>query len=120
MAITDLEQQVINLTKKWYNYVSLDHHKDRDCHWYIEKRYSYGQFATYTAVHNGYRIEPWSSPPVASEEDAMLLLINKITREINDAIKGTKMDLEYAKSNPEDMFYTVEEYEKQLAVLEAK
>jgi hypothetical protein len=116
----DLEQQIINLTKKYYSYVSLDHHKDRDCHWYITKSYSYGQAPKYTASHHGYRIEPWDSLPVDNEEDAMLLLINKITREINDAIKGTRMDLEYAKENPGDSFYTLEEYERQLAVLEAK
>jgi hypothetical protein len=117
--MTDLEKQLIDLTKKWYNYVSIDHHKDRDCHWYIEKRYSYGEPAKYTAVHHGYIVESWSSLPVDNEEDAMLLLINKITREIMDAIKGIKMDLENVRENPNDSFYSAEEYEAQLKVLEA-
>jgi hypothetical protein len=117
--MTDLEQQLIELTNKWYNYVSLDHHKDRDCHWYITKVYSYGQPAKYIASHNGYILDPWDSLPVSTEEDAMMLLINKITREIRDAIKSAKMDIENAKENPNDSFYTVQEYERQLKVLEA-
>jgi hypothetical protein len=114
-----LEEQIINLTNKWCNYVSLDHHKDRDCHWYITKAYSYGEPAKYTAQHHGYIADRWTSQTVDNEEDAMLLLLNEITKAINDAIYMAKKDLEYAKSNPEDIFYTVEHYEKQLAALEA-
>ncbi len=119
MVSEELEKQIIKLTQKWYNYVSLDHHKDRDCHWYINKVYSYGEPPKYTAEHHGYISDRWTSQTVDNEEDAMLLLINKITRDINDAIEYAKRDIEYAKSNPEDMFYTVEHYEKQLAILEA-
>ena len=115
----ELEKQIIELTQKYYKYISLDHHKDRDCHWYIEKVYSYGEAPKYTAKHYGYRAEQWTSQTVDSEEDAMLLLINKLTREINDAIKHTKRNLEEAKRNPDETWYTAEEYEKELAVLEA-
>ncbi len=120
MVSEELEKQIIKLTQKWYNYVSLDHHKDRDCHWYINKVYSYGEPPKYTAEHHGYISDRWTSQTVDNEEDAMLLLINKITRDINDAVEYAKRDIEYAKSNPEDMFYTVEHYEKQLKILEAQ
>lgn len=40
-----LEKEIILLTSKWYKYVNLDHHKDRDCHWHITKTYSYGDEA---------------------------------------------------------------------------
>ncbi len=119
LKLKNLEQQIIELTKKYYNYVSLDHHKDRDCHWYINKVYSYGEPAKYTVEHHGYISDRWTSQTVDNEEDAMLLLINKITRDINDAVEYAKRDIEYAKSNPEDMFYTVEHYENQLKMLEA-
>lgn len=43
-----------SLTRIWYMMVSLDHHKDRDCHWKINIRYSYGEKPTYTVRHSGY------------------------------------------------------------------
>lgn len=50
----NIEEEILYLTKLWYRYVGLDHHKDRDCHFYIEKRWSYGDKPYYTAYHNGY------------------------------------------------------------------
>jgi len=49
-----MEQEIIKLTDIWYKLVSLDHHKDRDCHWSIYKTYSYGQPARYRVEHAGY------------------------------------------------------------------
>lgn len=31
-------------------------HKDRDCHWYIEVAWSYGEEPEYKVIHNGYII----------------------------------------------------------------
>lgn len=47
-----------------------DHHKDRDCHWYIEKRWSYGNVPTYQAYHNGYVFEPESCKERATYKEA--------------------------------------------------
>lgn len=44
----------LELMKRWYEYVSVQHHKDRDCHWYIEVDYAYGDPPTYIAMHQGY------------------------------------------------------------------
>ena len=48
------EQEITRLTALWYEYVGLDHHKDRDCHWYINKVWSYGDKPYYRIEHYGY------------------------------------------------------------------
>jgi hypothetical protein len=61
----NIEQEITKLTQEWYALMGEDHHKDRDCHWYIETKWSYGQVPTYCVIHHGYvydRIEEnWSS-----------------------------------------------------------
>lgn len=54
-----MEQEILELTQKWYEIVSRDMHKDRDCHFTIEKRWSYGQPPTYVVQHDGYIYETW-------------------------------------------------------------
>lgn len=48
------EYRIERLGKIWFEYVSQDHHKDKDCHWYIETSWSYGKGKKYTAYHYGY------------------------------------------------------------------
>jgi len=81
-----LEEEITNLTAKWYKYVSLDHHKDRDCHWHIEKTWSYGEEPYYQAYHNGYIINNWVSPKCDTAEMAMTILRDKLKNEIKSAI----------------------------------
>ena len=50
----NIEEEITHLSKIWLRYVGLDHHKDRDCHFYIEKRWSYGDEPDYRAYHYGY------------------------------------------------------------------
>lgn len=85
-----LQEEVINLTAKWYKYVNLDHHKDRDCHWYITKTYSYGQEPYYEAHHSGYIIDHWTSPKCGTEELAETILRDKLRNELNTAIISLK------------------------------
>jgi hypothetical protein len=82
-----LEEEVTKLTDVWYEYVNKDHHKDRDCHWYIEKIWSYGQEPYYIAYHHGYIISHWTSPKCGTEEMAMTLLRDKIKRELEHAVE---------------------------------
>lgn len=42
------------LTELWYILVNQDHHKDRDCHWWIEIVWSYGDQPVFRIRHNGY------------------------------------------------------------------
>ena len=48
------EQYITKLTKIWYKLVNLDHHKDKDCHWYISMVWSYGEKPYYRVEHYGY------------------------------------------------------------------
>jgi ABC-type thiamine transport system substrate-binding protein len=50
----NIEEEIVYLSKLWYRYVGLDHHKDRDCHFYIQKIWSYGDAPYYQAHHYGY------------------------------------------------------------------
>jgi len=48
------KREITRLSRFWYEYVSDDHHKDCDCHWYITKVWSYGNKPKYIAQHFGY------------------------------------------------------------------
>lgn len=50
----DINDRITELAGEWYELVGRDHHKDRDCHFYIEKKWSYGQPAVYVVQHDGY------------------------------------------------------------------
>ena len=45
---------VSRLTNIYNDMVCNDHHKDRDCHWYINKVWSYGEPPFYRVEHYGY------------------------------------------------------------------
>ena len=90
-----LEEEIIELTNKWMKYISIDHHKDRDCHWYITKTYSYGQEPYWEASHHGYLLDNWTSPKCGTEELAKTILRDKLKREIDGAIMHLKDTTEY-------------------------
>lgn len=45
------------LSEQWYELVGQDHHKDRDCHWYITTTWSYGLPPKYKIEHHGYILD---------------------------------------------------------------
>jgi len=53
-------EEITELTEEWYTLIGPDHHKDRDCHWCIETKWSYGQSPLYTIQHYGYIIDEFS------------------------------------------------------------
>ncbi|GJL53102.1 MAG: hypothetical protein NPIRA02_02340 [Nitrospirales bacterium] len=50
-------QVISKLMALWYRTIVLGHHKDRDCHFTIETRFSYGGQVRYVLTHHGY-LEP--------------------------------------------------------------
>lgn len=64
-------EEITKLTEEWYTLIGSDHHKDRDCHWYIETKWSYGQPTKYIVQHYGYIIdeisETWKTYELALE-----------------------------------------------------
>jgi hypothetical protein len=49
-----LIKEITDLTEQWYKLIGPDHHKDRDCHWYITTKWSHGRSPEYCIVHHGY------------------------------------------------------------------
>ena len=114
-----LEEEITFLTGIWYDYVSQDHHKDRDCHWYIEMVWSYGNPPNYRVRHPGYIMDNWASISCGTMELAQTLLRDKLLNEIRSA----KMDLkdridEFLKEEEQDLIYDVNIFKEQLKVLE--
>ena len=83
----DLIEEITKLTDEWYTLIGPDHHKDKDCHWYIETRWSYGNPPKYTVWHHGYILEieeDWNTYELALER-----LKEILTREIEEYIKDS-------------------------------
>lgn len=54
MSESNLNEEIITLSNKYYGLICRDHHKDRDCHFYINTIYSYGNPPYYMVEHYGY------------------------------------------------------------------
>lgn len=50
----EIVEEITKLSDEWYTLVGPSHHKERDCHWYIETKWSYGQPPKYNVQHWGY------------------------------------------------------------------
>ena len=85
--------KIVKMTNLWYEYVSMDHHKDCDCHWYIQQDFAYGCKPTWSVYHFGYLYE---SKEVLAESylDALkkiLVLIKKaFSKELSWALGISK------------------------------
>ena len=87
----ELVDDITKLTNEWYTLIGPEHHKDRDCHWYIETKWSYGQSPLYTIQHFGYILdgieETWLTYELALER-----LKEILTREIEEYIKDSEVN----------------------------
>ena len=81
----DIVNKITELTLEWYELIGKDHHKDRDCHWYIETKWSYGLAPVYTVQHHGYILHDFEVIECSSYEEALNklkdILIEKIEEE---------------------------------------
>jgi hypothetical protein len=73
-----VEQQITELTLEWYAVVGRDHHKDRDCHFYIAKEWSYGEPPVYVVQHDGYVWDEVIDRTFATSGDAHRFLLEKL------------------------------------------
>ena len=73
----ELEQEATRLAHLWYEYISKDHHKDCDCHWYIERRWSYSEKPKWVVWHSGYIFEG-KEIECGSYEEALKVLIKLV------------------------------------------
>jgi hypothetical protein len=94
MKTEEILNQITELTKEWYILIGGDHHKDRDCHFYINTVWSYGQKQKYRVEHYGYIFRDIEEEFDTYNEAAMFLL-NKI----KEMIKVVEKDLETIDEN---------------------
>jgi hypothetical protein len=94
MKTEDILNKITVLTNEWYFLIGKDHHKDRDCHFYINTVWSYGQKQKYRVEHYGYIFRDIEEEFDTYNEAAMFLL-NKI----KDMIKVVEKDLESMDEN---------------------
>jgi hypothetical protein len=74
------------LVSLWYQCL-VDHHKDKDCHWYIGCRYSYSGEKKYYVNHEGYLLGfIWEN--FNSYEDAEKFLIQTLKEAIKKEATG--------------------------------
>ena len=111
-----IEEEITELTERWYRYVNFDHHKDRDCHWYITKQWSYGDKPFYVATHSGYRAERWQSPKCANAHAAQVCLRDFLLGEIASAVNYTESAIE-GYSDEEMQWNSLEQLQNELDAL---
>jgi len=80
----EIIQEITELTDEWYHLIGKDHHKDRDCHWYIETKWSYGYTPTYTVIHQGYILHDLEDIECSSYEEALKTLKNVLIEKIQE------------------------------------
>lgn len=83
--MNNIIEEITKLTEEWRSLTVKDHCKDRDFHWYIETKWSYGNPPEYIALHYGY-IRDHVEVTCSSYEDALIAL----KAELETAIKEEK------------------------------
>lgn len=116
--MTKTEKEIVRLSGIWYDYVSQDHHKDKDCHWFIEKVYSYGQAPLYQAYHWGYMGEDFQGNKCKTIEEAEEELLNAIRYIIKKQRDKVAKGLEMLLKDPDTTYENVEEWEAKLRILD--
>jgi hypothetical protein len=90
-----LISEITNLTEEWYFLIGKDHHKDRDCHWYIETKWSYGYPPTYTIYHAGYILHDFEDIECSSYIEALEILKTVLIKHIKQETENQKEDNEF-------------------------
>lgn len=86
-----MEPTLQELTVAWYDIVCVDHHKDRDCHFYINHVYSYGHKPYYRLEHYGYISDfpdELSNEQYATHDDAEAALTKWLYGEVKEMLKS--------------------------------
>ena len=84
--MSKLIEEITKLTEEWRSLAGKDHCKDRDFHWYVETKWSYGQPPKYNVQHYGYIIGDIEQE-CDSYDEALVKLKELLTREIKEYIK---------------------------------
>jgi hypothetical protein len=80
-------EEITKLTEEWYHLIGWCHHKDKDCHFYVETKWSYGQPPKYFAQHFGYLLHD-----IEEEFDSYEEALNGLKEILKKEIKQFKED----------------------------
>ena len=84
-----IEDEIADLTEQWYRLIGGEHHKDRDCHWWIETMWSYGKPPVYVVNHNGYILD-YVNDEFDSYSEALESLVYTLKTAISDEKERNK------------------------------
>ena len=96
--MTDTNKEILKLTSLWYEYVGMDHHKDRDCHWYINKVWSYGDVPYYRIEHHGYIYDAKPRNNYKTRDAVEKALIAEIKKAFKKELKWANEVIAFASS----------------------
>jgi hypothetical protein len=86
------EQIIERLLKLWYSIIGGDHHKDRDCWFFIERDYCTYQKSSWSVRHTGYILGEYNESFdtfIKAQEGLIEFLIEGLCKEI-DSIKNNQ------------------------------
>jgi hypothetical protein len=86
LIMKNIIEEITKLTDDWYILIGKDHHKNKDCHWYIETKWSYGQPPKYSVQHFGYILDDIVEE-CDSYDEALLKLKEILTEKIEEEKK---------------------------------
>lgn len=81
--MNNIIEDITKLTDEWYSLIGKDAHKDKDCHWYIETKWSYGQPPKYFVQHWGYILDDIEEE-FGSYDEALIGLKNILIKKIKE------------------------------------
>jgi len=79
--------KIKRLTALWYKYVGMDHHKDKDCKWYIMEAWEYGDYPYYYIEHDGYIYQNKNIKNYDTREAVEKALIAEIRKVFRQGLK---------------------------------
>jgi hypothetical protein len=91
------EQIIQQLLKLWYNLIGADHHKDRDCWFFIEREYCTYKDPSWIVRHHGYIRRDYQETFTTFEkaqEGLIEFLIDGCAKEINTIRDNSEYDKE--------------------------
>jgi hypothetical protein len=83
-------EEITKLTDEWRSLSAKGHCKDRDFHWYIETKWSYGQPPKYIVQHHGYILHDFEEIECSSYEEASIVLRDTLKEKIEEEKKLQK------------------------------
>jgi hypothetical protein len=93
----EIIEEITTLTNEWYELIGPSHHKDKDCHWYINTKWSYGYAPTYIVEHYGYILSD-----IEIECSTYKEALEVIKQQLEIAIEREKEFKKLTKDNDED------------------